>query len=66
MILKMKPKQEMYKEQMMGSSIEQRSKNNTIESKAGKGSNISTFNPNDDPYGHLKARNVFRDLAENY
>lgn len=61
----MKPKQEMYKDLMMGSTIEQKSKNtNTIE--AGNGSNLSIMNVNEEPYGHLKARNVFKDLAEEF
>ena len=48
----------------MGTSIDQKSKQqtqNTIESKiGGKGATIgSTMNPVEDPYAHLKARNVF-------
>ncbi len=45
---------------MMGSSIEQKSKfANTLDSKMGRSSNQSNSNLNNDPYAHLKARNLF-------
>ncbi len=64
MIMKIKPQHQMYKDQLLSSSIDQRSKgNNTIDSKLGRGSISLSMTANEDPYAHLKARYVFAEKA---